>query len=71
MSDWISIETRLPPEELIVLVGSTNPKVLTTLGMYEEGKWALMLEGYIQSPTADMSPWSHWQPLPSPPEAGQ
>ena len=65
MSEWISVDDRLPDEGIDVLVSDGDS---FSVGYIEIGGSYFMLSNYDSYDVADISfnP-THWQPLPSPP----
>lgn len=66
MSDWISVEERLPEEDGLVLIhtpsGDPDKPLVVTAWYDPSGR------GWTQLPGQWIDAITHWQPLPEPPE---
>lgn len=64
MSDWISVEDRLPADTKSVLVWCPERMNTYTASYRPDGTWN-HFGGYSSTPVADLP--SHWMEVPSPP----
>ena len=66
MSEWISVEDRLPEETGQVIVGCNKTGGIVRCINWFEGRWR---EDYDEPlPKWITKDFTHWQPLPDPPE---
>jgi hypothetical protein len=68
-TEWVSVEDRLPENNVIVMVSCEHGVTMATLQKFENGNylwWAVINIGtYEDSTNADYV--THWMPLPTPP----
>ena len=62
MSDWISVEDRLPPDELKLYLVAIGPRHWIYICEYADETWYADLGKRMRLVT-------HWMPLPEPPDS--
>ena len=61
MSEWISVEERLPEGRVTVLIYSRVEGIQPASYLYKDSEW-------IGADDDDLFVVTHWMPLPAPPE---
>jgi hypothetical protein len=69
MSEWISVEVRLPELDVVVDVYSRQPQCksgqrITGSWLEGSGEWSTIHDGFFRS----IPDVTHWMPLPNPPQ---
>lgn len=59
---WIPVEERLPPDKVAVLVNHESTGV--EMAFRQDGQWGIAWTSHMHSGCA----YTHWMPLPAPPE---
>ena len=59
---WISVDERLPPDNVSVLVNHEDTGI--EMAFRQDGQWGITWVGYMHGGVA----YTHWMPLPEPPE---
>jgi hypothetical protein len=67
MSEWISVEERLPEHKQRVLVFYNNHFWVVEAWIQSDGMWFWPTGGYQKGIPPNHA--THWMPLPDPPEA--